>query len=107
MQRQAEDMGDRLRGLLRALQVARIDRIEPGALLGFVCETACKTLSLLETARRQWNIDVPLDALDAVPFGLAVPDEKNLRGHEMGVGVGSRLCRAAIVAKAAQGRAIG
>src|ERR1044072_537623 len=83
LQRQAEHLGNRLRGLLRALQVAGINRIEPRALLRFIRDAARKALRLLEPGRRKRNVDVTLNALDAVPVGLAVADEQNLRGHGM------------------------
>jgi len=41
------------------------------------------TARLHDATRSQRDINVPLNALDAIPFGFAMPDEKDLRSHGM------------------------
>jgi hypothetical protein len=68
--------------LLRALQVARIDRIEARALFRFARKPHSEPLRLCDAGRRERDVDMPLYALDAIPVRFAVPDEENLSGHE-------------------------
>ncbi|CAM2144492.1 hypothetical protein PT2222_160061 [Paraburkholderia tropica] len=82
LQRQAERVGNRLRRLLRAHQVAGPYRIESRPRMRGLRDLRSEPLCLLDAALGERNVDMALDALDAVPGGFTVTDEKNLRGHE-------------------------
>jgi transcriptional regulator of met regulon len=46
-------------------------------------ETLRKLPCLHHATRSQRDINMPLDTLDTIPAGFGVPDEEDLRGHEM------------------------
>ena len=72
-----QSIRERTRRLLRALQIARINRVDTV----FASKACSELFGLQEAVLGQRNVDMPLNALDAIPVGLAVPDEKDLSRH--------------------------
>lgn len=93
LERQAERVGKGLCGLLRPHQVARINGVEALPLARFARKPHGEPLRLGEPRVGQRNVDVALDALDAVPGRLAVTDEQDLRGRHRGAPPGKNQGR--------------
>jgi 3-oxoacyl-[acyl-carrier protein] reductase len=88
----AVPLGDDARGLVRTLEIARVDGVE-----GLVRELVGERLCLRAPGLVHRRVGVTLNAALEVPVGLAVPHEEDRRhpryaSHSVDLGLRDRLC---------------